>query len=154
MWPATFAFSNDQGFHAVAPRDVPAKLPMGYLGEEQVKAYPEGRYELAIQTAFESGSQADLDLPLTGASSQDMLRLATLMVLVAVIGKFVRWEGDFAPPAGRELALGLLLILPPVPDHTFVGQNRPHVRLLPLVLRPGRVVLERLAPRVEQCLGL
>lgn len=94
LWPATFAFSNDLGFHAVALPEVPEKLPMGYLSEEQVKDYPEGRYELAIQTAIESGNQSDLDRLLARASSQDMLRLATLMVLVAVgvalIGKFIR----------------------------------------------------------------
>ena len=94
LWPATFAFANDLGFHAVALPEVPAKTPMGYLSEEQVKDYPEGRYELAVQTAAESGNQADLDRLFARASSWDVLRLAAAMVLgavgVALVVKFLR----------------------------------------------------------------
>jgi len=94
LWPATFAFTNELGFHAVALPTVPAKPPMGYLSEEQVKDYPEGRYELALQTAVESGNQRDLDRLLSRASSQDMLKLAVGMVLfavaVAALAKFLR----------------------------------------------------------------
>lgn len=93
VWPATFAFSNDLGFHVAVMPDVPAKLPPGYLSEEQVKDYPEGRYELALQIAIESGNQHELDRLFARASSRDMLRLATAMVVLAVlaalIGKFV-----------------------------------------------------------------
>ncbi len=94
LWPATFAFSNALGFHAVVLPELPAKLPLGYLSEEQVKDYPEGRYELALQTAAEGGNQADLDRLFARASSRDMLRLATAMVLgavgVAAVAKFLR----------------------------------------------------------------
>jgi len=94
LWPATFAFSNALGFHVVALPEVPEKLPLGYLSEEQVKDYPEGRYELALQAASEGGNQADLDRLLARASSRDMLRLATMMVLgaigIAAVAKFLR----------------------------------------------------------------
>jgi len=79
--PATFAFSADLGFHAVA---LPGPPPAGYLTEEQAKDYPEGRYELALQTAAEAGDQAELDRLFARKSSRDVLRLAVGMVLFAV----------------------------------------------------------------------
>lgn len=85
IWPATFAFSEELGFQIVAMPSVPEKLPMGYLNEEQTRDYPEGRYELSLQTAIESGNQFELDRLLARRSSQETLRLAAMMLGFAVI---------------------------------------------------------------------
>jgi hypothetical protein len=93
IWPATFAFSEELGFQIVAMPSVPEKLPWGYLSEEQTRDYPEGRYELSLQTAIESGNQFELDRLLARRSSQETLRLAAMMlgfaIVLAVLSKLV-----------------------------------------------------------------
>lgn len=82
LWPATFAFSPDLRFHLVV---LPSPPPAGYLGEEQAKDYPESRYELALQSAAESGDQAELDRLFARKTSKEVLRLAIGMVLFALV---------------------------------------------------------------------
>jgi hypothetical protein len=82
LWPATFAFSAALGFHAVV---LPAAPPAGYLEEEQAKDYPEGRYELALQVAAESGDQAGLDRLFARKTSSEVLWLAVGMVAFALL---------------------------------------------------------------------
>lgn len=82
LWPATFAFSAELGFHVVALPYPPAS---GYLAEDQAKDYPEGRYELALQTATEAGDQAELDRLFARKSSAEVLRTAVAMVVFAVL---------------------------------------------------------------------
>jgi hypothetical protein len=93
LWPATFAFSNELEFHAVALPAVPRPWPPGYLTADQARDYPEGRYELALQTAAESGNQPELDRLFARRSSQDTLRLAAYLVaaaaVVAVVSKLL-----------------------------------------------------------------
>lgn len=93
LWPATFAFSADLGFHVVVLPTAPDPWPIGYLMADQARDYPEGRYELALQTAAESGNQADLDHLFARRSTNDTLRLAAYLlafaVFAAVIGKFL-----------------------------------------------------------------
>jgi hypothetical protein len=89
LWPATFAFANDLGFHVVVVPHLPEKFPPGYLSEEQVRDYPQGRYELHLQIAVEDGDQAAVDKLFTRPSSQDMLTLALRMVGVALIGAVI-----------------------------------------------------------------
>lgn len=93
LWPATFAFSDELGFHALAVPVAPMPWPVGYLTADQTRDYPEGRYELALQTAVESGNQAELDRLLARRSSQDTLRLALYMLaaaaVVAVVSKLM-----------------------------------------------------------------
>lgn len=88
QFPATFAFSNDLGFDLVVlPPDgglEPRRLP-GYLTADQARDYPEGRYELALQTAIEAGDQREVDRLFARRSSQDTLRLAVTMLVLAVI---------------------------------------------------------------------
>jgi hypothetical protein len=84
LWPATFAFSNELGFHAVALPGAPVPWPAGYLTAEQARDYPEGRYELSLQIAAEAGNQAELDRLLTRRSSRDTLRLALYLVAGAM----------------------------------------------------------------------
>ena len=82
--PATFAFSADLGFDIVVLPEVPAKGLPGYLTAEQVRDYPEGRYELALQHAAENGNQAELDRLFARKTSREVLRLAIGMVLFAL----------------------------------------------------------------------
>lgn len=95
LWPATAAFSDELGFHIWAMPEVPAKLPPGCLTEEQAKDYPEGRYELALQSAIESKDQPELNRLLNRRSSQETLRLAAMMLvgaaLIAVCVKVMSW---------------------------------------------------------------
>lgn len=61
LWPASFAFRNTLGFHAVVlPRPAPEECA-DCVTEEQAGDYPEGSYELNVQTAAENGDQEDLD---------------------------------------------------------------------------------------------
>lgn len=81
LWPATFAFSSELNFHVAA---LPAAAP-GFLTDEQCKDYPEGRYELAMQVAMESGDQSEVTRLLNRSSSSAVLRFALAMVLFAFI---------------------------------------------------------------------
>lgn len=84
LWPATFAFSPDLGFHAAAIPVKPNPWPFGTLTADQCRDYPEGRYELAVQTAVESGNQPELDRLFARRSSTDTLKLAITILVVAV----------------------------------------------------------------------
>jgi hypothetical protein len=85
LWPATFAFSAELGFHAVAMPAAPAPWPVGYLTADQARDYPEGRYELALQTAAEAGDQPELDRLFARRSSKDTLRLAIYLMIAAAV---------------------------------------------------------------------
>ena len=89
LWPATFAFTLDLGFHVAVMPYPPAPLPLGYVSEEQAKDYPQGRYELALQTAAEHGDQGEIDRLFARRSSQDTLRLALLILAGAMIAVVV-----------------------------------------------------------------
>ncbi len=85
LWPATFALSPDLNFHiAVSPL-----CTVGFLTTEQVKDYPEGRYELSLQAAVESDDQAELTRLLNRPASTTVLKLALVMVIVAFVVAFV-----------------------------------------------------------------
>jgi hypothetical protein len=80
---ATFAFSNALGFHAAAlagPADDPR-----LLGEDQVRDYPEGRFDYNLQHAAETGDQAEIDRLFARRSSRDTLRLAVWAAVGAVV---------------------------------------------------------------------
>jgi hypothetical protein len=100
LWPASFAFGNAHRFEAVVVPRAPAADYPGYLFEEQAGDYPEGRYELALQTAVESGNQADLDALLARRSRRQMVRLAWLLLAVFVAGPVIAGllRRDPAPP--------------------------------------------------------
>jgi hypothetical protein len=84
LWPATFAFSADLGFHVAAVPVAPDPWPAGVLSDDQCRDYPEGRYELAVQTTVEAGDQAGLDKLFARRTSQETLRLAATMFALAV----------------------------------------------------------------------
>ncbi len=89
LWPASFAFSNDLGFHAVALPAVPDTLAPGELTEDQARDYPPGRYELNLQIAAEAGDQADLDGLFDRRTSQETLRLGLTIIALAVAAAVV-----------------------------------------------------------------
>jgi len=85
LWPASYAFSNSLGFHAiVVPHADPAAYS-GYLTEPMAGDYPEGRYELAVQTAAEASDQSALDRLFARRSGRQTLQLA-LVLLVVMMG--------------------------------------------------------------------
>jgi hypothetical protein len=87
LWPATFAFADDLRFSLWAgPPAAGERRSPGVLSADQCRDYPEGRYELALQTAVEAGDQRELDRLLARRSSQDTLKLAATMVALAAGG--------------------------------------------------------------------
>jgi hypothetical protein len=84
LWPASFAFGNALPFDAVVvPHFRPEDYP-GYKTEPEAADYPEGRYELSLQTAAESGSQRDLDALFARRSQAETFRLLILLLVVLV----------------------------------------------------------------------
>jgi hypothetical protein len=79
LCPATFTFSNTLGFHAlVTPRL--GEEHSGYIEEEQMGGYPEGRYEHGVQAAAEAGDQAELDRLFNRAGREKVLRLGLILL--------------------------------------------------------------------------
>lgn len=81
LWPATFAFGNALRFDVLVVPRADDVTYASYLNEEQAGDYPEGRYELALQTAAEAGDQRGLDDLFHRRSSTQTLKLA-LVILV------------------------------------------------------------------------
>jgi hypothetical protein len=86
---ATFAFGTDPRFQFSVTPNPPEKMPFGTLSEENCRDVPEGRYELALQLAAESLNQAEIDRLFLRRSSKDTLKLALLMVGVALVALLV-----------------------------------------------------------------
>src|SRR5262249_59550974 len=105
LWPASFAFGNALGFHAlVTPRAVGPEFAE-YLNAEQAAEYPEGRYELSLQTAAEAGDQRELDAlfnsRLRGAPWRLGLILLCLALVLLLLG---RWLDATLAPAPKATA--------------------------------------------------
>ena len=84
LMPATFAWNNNLNFNiVVAGGNLTERFP-GYITEEQAGGYPEGRFELSLQTAAESEDQESLDILWGRRSRRDVWRLGIL--LLAVLG--------------------------------------------------------------------
>jgi hypothetical protein len=83
-WPASFSFSNIRHFHVVVvPRAVGPEFEY-YIPEERAGDYPEGRYELALQTAIEQNNQEDVDVLLARRSRPQTMRLALTILAASV----------------------------------------------------------------------
>lgn len=85
LWPASFAFGNDLGFHVLVVPRIRGEEVAGYLTEDQAGDYPEGRYELNLQLAAEAGDQRELDILFARRSSAETMRLGLILLAVAVI---------------------------------------------------------------------
>jgi hypothetical protein len=79
-WPASFAFSNELGFDVVVLPQLNDADIEGYTTEDQATQYPAGSYELALQTAAESGDQRELETVFRRRNSNEILRLALWLV--------------------------------------------------------------------------
>jgi hypothetical protein len=96
LWPATFCFGNAHHFHVVVlPRANDTEVA-GYIPEEQAGDYPEGRYELNLQVAVESGNQRDLDHLLAQRSRAQTFRLVVGLLAVATVVAFA--TAGLSPP--------------------------------------------------------
>jgi hypothetical protein len=135
LWPATFVFANASRFHvAVVPRADDPKLA-AYVDEVRAGDYPEGRYELALQIAVESGDQEHLDTLLARRSRSQVLRLGLGLLAVLVLG---------------PIAVGWLI--PRVEHSAAVAKNEaPALRLPPVNECPRLDLGERqeLATRLD-----
>ncbi|WP_439627829.1 hypothetical protein [Gemmata sp.] len=93
-WPASFAFSDELGFHFAAGPGITAAAGLATpLTEEAVRDYPSSNYELNLQIAIESGDRAALRRLLARRTLDDTIRLALYIVgfalLVAIVFRFV-----------------------------------------------------------------
>ncbi|MDB5306453.1 MAG: hypothetical protein JWO38_655 [Gemmataceae bacterium] len=93
LWPASFAFSDELGFHAVAMPTVPADPARVRHTEDGLRDYPQSSYELGLQIAAEAGDQRDLDRLFARRTSGDTIRLGLAIIgvalVLAVLAKFV-----------------------------------------------------------------
>src|SRR5262249_607821 len=93
LWPASFAFALELGFHIAAMPEVPPLNPNLFHDEERARDYPQGGYELNLQIAAENGDQRELDRLFARRTSAQTLRLGLYIVggalLVATLFKFV-----------------------------------------------------------------
>src|SRR5437763_8057930 len=84
LWPAEFAPANALRFDLlVTPKA--GEDCAGYLSEQQAGDYPEGRYELNLQIAAEAGDQAALDALFARRSGRQTIRLALVLIAVALV---------------------------------------------------------------------
>jgi hypothetical protein len=92
IWPASFAFSNELAFDVVVVPRLNLADFEGYTTEEQAALSPPGSYELALQTAAESGDQRDLETVFRRRNSNEILRLAMyLMIGMSILLIGTRW---------------------------------------------------------------
>jgi hypothetical protein len=99
LWPASFAFSNALGFHAVVAPRLNATEYEGYVTEEQAAEYPEASYELQLQFAAEHGRQDELDTLFARRSRSQTWRLGiTLLLLMAGLAVFSKLMMPTASP--------------------------------------------------------
>jgi hypothetical protein len=85
LWPASFAFSNAHGFHAVVVPRASEDAHEHAVLEAQAGDYPEGTYELELQTAAEAGDQNELDRLFARRSRAQTLRLALMLLIVFIV---------------------------------------------------------------------
>jgi hypothetical protein len=126
IWPASFAFGNELGFDViVVPRLNEADFE-GYTTEEQAALSPAGSYELALQTAAESGDQRELETVFRRRNSNEILRLALyLMIGMSLLVIASRWVplGSDASEQQRKAAAaaGIVAVGDPWTAAALVG---------------------------------
>jgi hypothetical protein len=140
LWPATFAFDTRLAFDAVvmppsrspftSEEGVKAARSMRYITEEQAADFPEGRYELSLQTAAEAGDQASLDALFARGTRRDVLRWTIIcVVIVAVLVALIQWlpvpkpDGNRPPDTKADTKSGTSLTLPPVEKYPKLSDD-------------------------------
>ena len=168
LWPASFAFGNGLPFDAVVvPRFRPEDYP-GYKTEQEAADYPEGRYELSLQTAAESGTQRDLDALFARRSQNETFRLLVILLIVLIVLTVaIRFLPNFggvapAPTAPDTAAHGRAAPdLPPAGEYpTLAGGDRDRLakaldglaRQLDVTPPPG-ASLDQLVEAIDRRLG-
>lgn len=81
LWPASFAFTNDLDFDVLIVPRLSAVPVEGFTTEEQAGDYPQGSYELALQTAAELGNAADLEAVFHRRTSRETLKLGFKLLI-------------------------------------------------------------------------
>lgn len=90
LWPATFAFSDELGFHAAVGPTLPTpRHGVQVLVEEAIRDYPQSNYELALQLAIESGDRAGLRRLLARRTADDTIRLGLYILGFALVAAAV-----------------------------------------------------------------
>ncbi len=85
LMPATFAWNANLRFDLVVAPAERADRFTSFIAEEQAGGYPEGRYELSLQTAAEAEDQESLDILWSRRSRREVWRLGVLLVVVMAI---------------------------------------------------------------------
>lgn len=94
LWPATFAFSDELGFHAAVGPTLPTpRFGVQVLSEDSLRDYPQSSYELNLQLAIEGKDSTALRKLLARRTADDTIRLGLYILafalIVAVLMKFV-----------------------------------------------------------------
>jgi hypothetical protein len=167
LWPASFALGNALHFDALAVPRLRMEDYPGYKTEQEAADYPEGRYELSLQTAAESGTQRDLDALFARRSQNETFRILVILVVVLVVLtaaiRFLPNFGGVAPaPTAPDTAHGRAVPdLPPVGEYpTLVGGERDRLaRALDGLARqldvapPAGASLDQLVEAIDRRLG-
>jgi hypothetical protein len=103
LWPASFAFGNAHGFDVVVVPHADGPAFASYTREEKAGDHPEGRYELALQSAVEEDNQAEVDALLSRRSRAQTLRLAVwLLAAFALIAAVIHFPFGGRPAEKEE----------------------------------------------------
>ena len=94
LWPASFAFSNELGFDALVIPPFQDISVAGYTTEEQAGDYPQGSYELALQTAAEAEDEYGLHAVFQRRTANETAQLGIrLLIGMALLVIAFRWLG-------------------------------------------------------------
>jgi len=88
-WPATFAANNELGFDMVVLPVLPEIPTPGCLSEDQVREYPDSRYERHLQIAIEECDQKSLDHQFARKTTGEMIRLALWLIVIGLVLLFL-----------------------------------------------------------------
>ena len=90
---ASFAFSDELRFDAVAMPVLPEKSATAFHSEDGLRDYPQSSYELSLQSAIESKNAPELRRLLARRTADDTIKLGLMIVagalVLAVIAKFI-----------------------------------------------------------------
>jgi hypothetical protein len=137
LWPASFAFSNHHGFDVVVVPRANGPDFAHYLTEDRAGDYPEGRYELALQTAVESGDAHELQALFARRSRGQTLRLGLwLLAVFILVPLVVQWFVPGPPPL-------------PKPPHATSPSDKLDLPRADECPEPDGTERERLAERME-----
>lgn len=90
LWPATFAFSDELGFHAAVGPTLPTpRHGVQVLVEDAIRDYPESSYEHGLQYAIESGDRGAVRRLLARRTADDTIRIGLYILGFALVAAAV-----------------------------------------------------------------